>query len=58
MSDDDGNDYMIIMDVEDTCDINQEIQDDNEDFQNRDRNFDEHNNVENVLNDEVCNIAI
>jgi hypothetical protein len=59
-SSDDGNDYLINMDVEDQRDINQEIQDDCnvQDFQNRDQNFDEHNNIENVLNDEVCNIAI
>jgi len=55
LSSSDGNDF-INMNVEDEHDMNEEIHD-NEDFQNRDRNFDElHNNIENVFNDEVYNI--
>jgi len=50
----DTNDY--IRYTNESGDTNEEIHD-NEDFQNRDRNFDEfHNNVENVFNDEVYNI--
>lgn len=53
MSSSDGSDF-INMDVEDERDMNEEIHDD---FQNRDGNFDQpNNNVENVLNDEVCNL--
>lgn len=47
------------MDVKDKRDMNEEIHENDEDFQNRNRNFDELNNcMENVFNDEVCNIAI
>jgi len=55
LSSSDGNNF-INMNVEGEHDLNEEIHD-NEDFQNRDRNFDElHNNMENVFNDEVYNI--
>jgi len=54
LSSSDGNDF-INMNVEDEHDMNEEIHD-NEDLQNRDRNFDEpHNNIENVFNEEVYN---
>lgn len=58
LSSSDSNDF-INLDVEDERDMNEEIHDDEEDFQNRDGNFDQpNNNVENMLNDEVCNIVI